>query len=76
MFGNSNNDGIQTEETTFHTKSPYAISKLYAYWITNNYKERKDQKYDRFFSNIRFASSDVLSVSESSTSMSIMSKIR
>lgn len=39
MFGNSNKNGIQTEETPFHPRSPYAISKLYAYWITNNFKE-------------------------------------
>lgn len=39
MFGNSHKDGIQTEDTPFHPRSPYAISKLYAYWITNNYKE-------------------------------------
>lgn len=39
MFGNSSNNGIQTEETPFHPRSPYAISKLYAYWITNNFKE-------------------------------------
>lgn len=39
MFGNSSQDGIQTEETPFHPRSPYAISKLYAYWITNNFKE-------------------------------------
>jgi len=39
MFGNSSNDGVQTEETSFHPRSPYAISKLYAYWITNNFKE-------------------------------------
>jgi GDPmannose 4,6-dehydratase len=39
MFGNSNVNGIQDEETPFHPRSPYAISKLYAYWIVNNYKE-------------------------------------
>lgn len=39
MFGNSNDDGFQTEETYFHPRSPYAISKLYAYWMTNNFKE-------------------------------------
>jgi GDPmannose 4,6-dehydratase len=39
MFGNASQNGIQTEETPFHPRSPYAISKLYAYWITNNYKE-------------------------------------
>ena len=27
------------EETPFHPRSPYAISKLYAYWIVNNYRE-------------------------------------
>ncbi len=39
MFGNSNQDGIQTEETPMHPRSPYAIAKLYAYWIVNNYRE-------------------------------------
>jgi len=39
MFGNSNIEGLQTEETPFHPRSPYAISKLYSYWITNNFKE-------------------------------------
>lgn len=39
MFGNSHENGIQNEETPFHPRSPYAIAKLYAYWITNNFKE-------------------------------------
>jgi len=39
MFGNSNIDGIQSEDTPFNPRSPYAISKLYGYWITNNFKE-------------------------------------
>ncbi|MFC1623233.1 GDP-mannose 4,6-dehydratase [Patescibacteria group bacterium] len=39
MFGNSSENGIQTEETPFHPRSPYAIAKLYAYWIAVNYKE-------------------------------------
>jgi GDPmannose 4,6-dehydratase len=39
MFGNSNFNGLQTEETPFYPRSPYAISKLYSYWITNNFKE-------------------------------------
>lgn len=39
MFGNSSENGIQTEETPFHPRSPYAIAKLYSYWITNNFKE-------------------------------------
>ena len=29
----------QTENTPFHPQSPYAIAKLYAYWITVNYRE-------------------------------------
>jgi len=39
MFGNSSERGLQTEYTPFHPRSPYAISKLYAYWITVNFKE-------------------------------------
>jgi GDPmannose 4,6-dehydratase len=39
MFGNSSKKGIQKEETPFHPRSPYAISKLYAYWMTINFKE-------------------------------------
>ncbi len=39
MFGNSHDHGIQTEDTPFHPRSPYAISKLYAHWITVNYRE-------------------------------------
>jgi GDPmannose 4,6-dehydratase len=29
----------QTEKTPFYPRSPYAVSKLYAYWITVNYRE-------------------------------------
>tara|TARA_A100001011_G_C14290739_1_gene836078 strand:- start:1373 stop:2512 length:1140 start_codon:yes stop_codon:yes gene_type:complete len=29
----------QSETTPFHPRSPYAVSKLYAYWITVNYRE-------------------------------------
>ncbi|MCS4157955.1 GDP-mannose 4,6-dehydratase [Salinibacter ruber] len=29
----------QTEETPFYPRSPYAAAKLYAYWITLNYRE-------------------------------------
>ena len=29
----------QSEETPFYPLSPYAVSKLYAYWITKNYRE-------------------------------------
>ena len=28
----------QNEKTPFHPRSPYAVAKLYAYWITVNYK--------------------------------------
>lgn len=29
----------QRETTPFHPRSPYAVAKLYAYWITRNYRE-------------------------------------
>ncbi len=29
----------QTEKTPFYPRSPYAAAKLYAYWITKNYRE-------------------------------------
>ena len=29
----------QTEHTPFYPRSPYAVAKLYAYWITINYRE-------------------------------------
>ncbi len=29
----------QTETTSFYPRSPYAVAKLYAYWITINYRE-------------------------------------
>lgn len=37
----------QSEETPFHPRSPYGIAKLYAYWITKNYRE----SYGMFASN-------------------------
>jgi GDPmannose 4,6-dehydratase len=37
----------QSENTKFYPKSPYASSKLFAYWITKNYRE----SYDIFASN-------------------------
>lgn len=30
---------LQTESSPFYPRSPYAIAKLYAYWITVNYRE-------------------------------------
>lgn len=29
----------QNEQTLFHPRSPYGVSKLYGYWITSNYRE-------------------------------------
>lgn len=37
----------QTETTPFYPRSPYAVAKLYAYWITVNYRE----SYDMFACN-------------------------
>ncbi|MBO8204925.1 GDP-mannose 4,6-dehydratase [Prochlorococcus marinus] len=38
LYGNST-DVPQNELTSFKPRSPYAIAKLYAYWITINYRE-------------------------------------
>lgn len=38
---------IQNEKTPFYPRSPYAVAKLYAYWITVNYRE----SYGMFASN-------------------------
>jgi GDPmannose 4,6-dehydratase len=32
----------QNENTPFHPRSPYGVAKLYAYWITVNYREAYD----------------------------------
>jgi GDPmannose 4,6-dehydratase len=37
MFGTA--EVPQRESTPFHPRSPYAVSKLYAYWMTINYRE-------------------------------------
>ena len=36
MFGNA--PSPQNEETQFNPTSPYAVAKVYAYWITKNYR--------------------------------------
>lgn len=41
MFGKVVEDP-QTEETPFYPRSPYAVSKLYAHWITKNMRESYD----------------------------------
>ena len=38
MFGTVKKLPI-TEETPFHPRSPYGVAKVYAYWITKNYRE-------------------------------------
>jgi GDPmannose 4,6-dehydratase len=38
MFGNVH-ETIQDENTRFHPRSPYGVSKLYGHWITVNYRE-------------------------------------
>ena len=40
-------DAKQSEKTKFYPKSPYATSKLFAYWIVKNYRE----SYGMFASN-------------------------
>lgn len=37
MFGSS--PPPQNEDTRFHPRSPYAVAKVYAYWMTVNYRE-------------------------------------
>ena len=38
MFGKTDS-GFQNEKTKFYPRSPYAASKVYAHWITINYRE-------------------------------------
>ncbi|OIP82255.1 GDP-mannose 4,6-dehydratase [Candidatus Roizmanbacteria bacterium CG2_30_33_16] len=39
MFGLGNTNGFQDENTPFHPRSPYGVSKVYAYWMTVNFRE-------------------------------------
>lgn len=39
LFGGIPGTEPQNENTPFHPRSPYAAAKLYAYWITVNYRE-------------------------------------
>jgi GDPmannose 4,6-dehydratase len=41
MFGNAP-DERQSIDTRFYPRSPYGVSKLYAYWMTINYREAHD----------------------------------
>src|SRR5260370_36833376 len=38
MFGLAQ-EPIQSEKTPFYPRSPYAVAKLYAHWMTVNYRE-------------------------------------
>jgi GDPmannose 4,6-dehydratase len=46
MFGINDNQALN-ESSPFHPRSPYGVAKLYAYWITINYREA----YDFFATN-------------------------
>jgi GDPmannose 4,6-dehydratase len=39
LFGGLPDSAPQSEKTPFYPKSPYGAAKLYAYWITVNYRE-------------------------------------
>ncbi len=39
MIGLVSKDHYQDENTPFHPRSPYGISKVYAYWMTVNFRE-------------------------------------
>ena len=47
LFGGIPGTEPQNEDTQFSPRSPYGAAKLYAYWITKNYRE----SYDMFASN-------------------------
>jgi len=39
LFSGKPEEALQNEDTPFHPRSPYGVAKLYAYWITVNYRE-------------------------------------
>ncbi len=39
MLDNKNGNGFYDENSSFYPRSPYGVSKIYAYWITKNYRE-------------------------------------
>lgn len=47
LYGDTTGYSIQSELTPFRPKSPYATAKLYAYWISRNYRD----SYGMFISN-------------------------
>lgn len=42
MFGGMPEHPLQSEDTPFHPRSPYGVSKLFAHWMTRNYRESFD----------------------------------
>ncbi|MBX2851872.1 MAG: GDP-mannose 4,6-dehydratase [Phycisphaeraceae bacterium] len=42
MFGGMPETAPQSEKTPFHPRSPYGCAKLYAHWLTVNYRESYD----------------------------------
>ena len=42
LFGGLPETAPQSEKTPFYPKSPYGAAKLYAYWVTVNYREAYD----------------------------------
>jgi len=47
LYGDTTGYAIQSETTPFRPRSPYATAKLYAYWISRNYRD----SYGMFISN-------------------------
>lgn len=47
LYGDTSGYDTQSETTPFRPKSPYATAKLYAFWISKNYRE----SYNMFISN-------------------------
>jgi GDPmannose 4,6-dehydratase len=47
LYGDTTGYAMQSETTPFRPKSPYATAKLYAYWISRNYRD----SYGMFISN-------------------------
>tara|TARA_B100000963_G_scaffold328948_1_gene317927 strand:+ start:702 stop:1781 length:1080 start_codon:yes stop_codon:yes gene_type:complete len=47
MPENKNEKGFYDENSPFYPRSPYGVAKIYAYWITKNYREA----YDMFACN-------------------------
>ncbi len=39
LYGNGRRDGSFNENDVFQPASPYAVAKLYGYWITKNYRD-------------------------------------